>query len=115
MTQQRDLFDYVAPPGVERQFHAFDQPNPQVWAMFKRFTFELIARGIQHYSADAVLHRIRWETALETADGAGFKCKNNFTCLYARRFAREFPQHRSFFRMWRSKVDGSLGPMGKAA
>lgn len=112
---QPDLFDWTPPPGLERKFHEYDQANPEVWQMFKRFTFELIGRGVRHYSADAVLHRIRWETTLQHGDGSGFKCNNNFTALYARRFAREFPQYRDFFSFRRSKVDGPRGPFARAA
>ncbi len=42
-------------------FERFDRAHPDVWALFVRFAEELRASGRHHYSADALLHRIRWE------------------------------------------------------
>jgi len=87
-------------------FERFDADNPKVWELFVRFTKQLIARGFKHYSADAVLHRVRWETAVETT-GDAFKVNNNFVSGYARKFEREYPEHAGFFRMRQSAFDGA--------
>lgn len=105
-TEQQSLFDWKPKPAVERAFHAFDQENPRIWHLFCHFAWDRIRLGFKHYSADAILHRIRWETDAEQRDGSGFKANNNFTSLYARKWAREFPDHADFFRMRRSKFDG---------
>lgn len=78
-------------------FERFDADNPKVWELFVRFTKQLIVRGFKHYSADAVLHRVRWETAVET-HGDVWKVNNNHTPYYARKFERAYPEHAGFFR-----------------
>lgn len=89
MTRSDQLFD---------QFEKFHRANPKVWNLFVSFTNQLLAAGHAHYSADAVLHRIRWESAIQTG-GSSFKLNNNLTSLYARLFAVKFPQHAKFFRL----------------
>lgn len=96
---QRDLFDQA-----DRRFAEYDAENPDIWRLFVRFAFEAIRAGHQHYSADAVLHRVRWETSV-AARGGDFKCNNNWTAYYARKFHRLYPQHKGFFRLRASKAD----------
>jgi hypothetical protein len=84
--------------------------DPIAWRLFQRFTLELIERGYEHYSSDAVLHRVRWETSVSTADHSGFKCNNDVTALYARMFHLMHPQHDGFFRTRVSRYDVALPP-----
>jgi hypothetical protein len=79
--------------------------HPPAWKLFQRFTLELIERGFARHSSDAVLHRVRWETAITTDDGSCFKVNNNVTPLYARRFHQTHPQHDGFFRTRVSRFD----------
>jgi hypothetical protein len=83
--------------------------DPLAWRLFQRFTLELIDRGFAHYSSDAVLHRVRWETAVSARVG-GFKVNNNLAPLYARMFHETYPAHDGFFRMRVSKYDVALPP-----
>lgn len=83
---------------IELAARAFVEENPRVWALFVRFTFELIRAGREHYSADAVFHRIRWHTAIETNDDE-FKVNNNHVACFARWFDATYPEHVGFFRM----------------
>lgn len=85
------------------RFAAFDAKYPEVWEMFKRFTNEIIALGKEHYSADAVLHRIRWETAFVSTEQ--FKINNIYSAFFARKFHREFPQYDGFFMTCVSRAD----------
>lgn len=85
------------PSKLEQGFSDFHTENPQVYELFKRFTFEVIRRGHQHYSADAVIHRIRWETGIKTT-GDERKINNNHVARYARMFMEEHPEYRGFFR-----------------
>lgn len=87
-----------APDRIELAARWFVEENPHVWALFVRFTFELIRAGREHYSADAVFHRIRWHTAIETND-AEFKVNNNHAACFARWFDATYPEHVGFFRM----------------
>jgi hypothetical protein len=99
VTKQFDLFDRR-----EARFAEFDAANPDVWRLFERFTLELIRRGFEHYSSDAVLHRVRWETAVSAKDGT-FKIDNNWTPYFARKFHSHYPQYAGFFRTRLSKFD----------
>ena len=86
---------------IEERFKLFHEANPQVWELFKKFTFEAIAAGLAHYSSDAVAQRIRWHTTVETkpvAEGDSTKINDHYRAYYARMFHREFPQHDGFFR-----------------
>jgi len=90
---------------LQKEFESFHTNNPHVYVLFKKYTFEAINRGFQHYSSDAVLHRIRWHTSVETDDPEGFKINNNHTAYYARMFMAEFPRYTGFFR--NRKVKGA--------
>lgn len=87
------------------RFELFDAQYPQVWEMFLRFTFQVIHVGYQHHSADAVLHRVRWETGLEVGPEHEYKINNNFSAFYARKFHRAYPEHAGFFRTRISMAD----------
>lgn len=84
---------------IRDSFIAYHAAHPEVWDLFARLTRDRIGRGYKHYSADAILHRIRWELSQPTYEaGEEFKINNNFAAFYARWFMREFPQHDGFFR-----------------
>ena len=78
------------------KFVEFHLENPHVWELFKRFTFEMINRGKQHYSVNAVIERIRWHSDIETT-GDDIKIGNNFRAHYARLFHLAFPNRDGFF------------------
>lgn len=90
-----------------RTFAEVDAANPQVWRLFEQFAFQMIRRGFTHYSADAVLHRVRWETATPLEDQSGFKINNNWSCYYARKFIKLHPKHAQFFRLRASMADAA--------
>lgn len=80
-------------------FVDFHQANLGVWSLFRQYTFELIRAGRRHYSARAVLHRIRWHADIETTTGDGFKINNNHSAYYARMFMEFYPEHDGFFHV----------------
>lgn len=91
-------------------FNAWLKANPKVWNQFVAFTFEMIGAGHRHYSADSVLHRIRWETDTKTtlngqAAGRALKLNNNLTPFLARHFHDVYPTHRDFFRTRQTRED----------
>lgn len=103
MTAQPSLFDSLK-SDLQIAFEAFDAANPAVYRLFCRFTHELIQRGRRNYSADAILHRVRWETALQTVDD-DFKVNNSFVSGYARKFMADYPAHKGFFQLRKSVFD----------
>lgn len=91
---------------IEERFNEFHGSHPEVWTLFVRFSHEVMTAGHEHYSADAVLHRVRWEADIgHCQDAEGYKINNNYSAFYARLFHREYPQHDGFFRTRVSQAD----------
>lgn len=78
----------------------FHEAHPEVWRLFVKFTREMVARGFNNYSTNAIFERIRWETDAADEDGRStFKLNNNHRPYYARWYMNTFPEHRGFFRI----------------
>lgn len=71
--------------------------NPHVLPLLRRFALEVWDAGHRRYSIQAVVHRVRWHTSIETQDPEGFKCNNDFTSRLARDLCRD-PEHGEEFR-----------------
>lgn len=65
---------------------------------FERIALEVKAMGYRRYSADAILHRIRWHYQIEKGDHA-FKCNDHFTAPLARWFMTRHPELPKFFEL----------------
>lgn len=85
------------------RFEKFHRENPEVYELFKRFTFEAIKAGRGRLSAAMIVERIRWETSVVTR-GDQFKVNDIFTPYYSRMFMAEFPEHSDFFPTRRLRV-----------
>lgn len=70
---------------------------------FERLALELAGLGFKKYSADALLHQVRWHWQVERGD-RGFKANNNWTAPLARWFLKRNPRHAEFFEL-RERVD----------
>lgn len=80
-----------------KTFEEYDKENPQIWQAFKRLTFQLIAVGVKHWGAKAIMEQLRYETIIR---GKGdYKINNNYTAGYARKFSKEFPKYKDFFEI----------------
>jgi len=79
------------------QWKKFHFANPKVWNLFQVFAYQAIDAGHDRYSADAILHRIRWHVTVETKDESGFKINNNHSAYFARLFSHAYPNHAGFF------------------
>jgi hypothetical protein len=77
-------------------FEKFHAENPEAYRLFSKFTFEVIAAGRTHFSAHAILHRIRWFTDFEAKSGA-FKINDHVAPFFARMWMAENPKHKGFF------------------
>lgn len=80
---------------IDERFADFCTNNPRIVAEFERRALALIARGREHFSADAILHAIRFDTAMSEA-GGDFKVNNNHASRLARAFMEKYPQHQLF-------------------
>lgn len=83
----------------KEQFEAYDREHPEVWELFKKLAFELIDSGQKRFAARGIFHRIRWQFAVTPDQFTHFKLCNNYSPWYARKFLREFPKHKNFFRL----------------
>lgn len=85
----------------------FDADHPDVWATFVRVTGKVRASGATRFSADAVLHQMRWERMVEGS--AEYVVNNIWSAYLARRYLREHPDAIGFFELRKSAVDGGEG------
>lgn len=99
-------FEWRPTAEQERKFAEHHAANPTMWLHFERFTLEAIRAGLDHYSADAVLHRVRWFTTVD--EGGTFKCNNIWTPFYSRLWAQTHPEHAAFFRRRKSRADKEM-------
>ena len=79
----------------QAKFERYHAENPEIWEEFKKLCFDLIRAGRRHYSADGILHAIRFNTVIR--GGKDFKINNNYSSMYSRMFTANFPQHKDFF------------------
>ena len=101
-------FNSTGVSASEQKFRIFHEDNPEVYELFKRFTFEAMNRGHQQLSAEMIINRIRWETKVVTTD-ADYKINNDYKPFYSRLFIVEHPQHKDFFRLRQSVADNLGG------
>jgi hypothetical protein len=69
---------------------------PGVCYLFEKLTLDLHAKGWSHYSARAVLHRIRWHHHVDMGDRT-FKANNNWTPALSRWVMLLHPEIGEFF------------------
>lgn len=99
MNDQLDLFGTPDNPAneLEARFWRYHADNPQVYALFDKFTRYAIKHGRTRLSAKMLFERIRWETTFAAQGGDGFKINNNMSAYYARLWIRNNPRHSDFF------------------
>ncbi len=85
-------------------FEEHHKEHPEVYALFKRFTFEVIRANRNRFGARMIAERIRWHSLVES-EGA-FKYNDHFTPFYVRLFEAEFPEHAGLFEKRRAIADG---------
>ena len=100
--RHEDLSPRTRKDELEKSARKFHLSNPNVWALYVKFTREMSERGFSNYSAKAIFERIRWETDTVGEDGKStFKVNNNHQPYYARWYMDRFPEHKGFFRIRR--------------
>jgi hypothetical protein len=82
---------------------AYHKANPQIYAMFVRFTNEAIRSKRPRYSSKMIVERIRWETMIKADEG--YKITNDMTAFYSRLWMLENPT-KQLFKTKRSALDG---------
>lgn len=81
--------------------------HPELFNLYERFVEETVQCGHKHQSSDFILHRVRWETTVNTADETkrtDFKVNNNYSKYYAEHYMLGHPDRRGFFQLRRTNV-----------
>ncbi|MGA7807137.1 hypothetical protein [Bradyrhizobium sp.] len=73
-----------------------DGVPPDVCQHFEAIASDLLQKGFARYSADAILHRIRWHEQIERGNRA-FKVNDHWSAPLARWFIESHPEAKSFF------------------
>lgn len=68
----------------------------EVAELFDKLALDLKRRGFERYSADAILHQIRWTMHVDR-DNRDFKCNDHWTAPLARWWLLKHPEHAGFF------------------
>ena len=84
------LFAYTS--RLQNEFNSFIARHPEVWDLFESLTFVAIRKGHRHLSADMIMHRMRWEWAIETNEKP-YRLNNNLTAYFARHFHNKHPKY----------------------
>ena len=96
-----DLFAYA-----DRHVATPEGIPPDVCALFERLALQVSAKGHNRYSADAVLHQIRWHFNIERGDRE-FKANNDWTSALARWFIARHPDLPKFFETREKRKDAA--------
>ena len=78
-----------------RSFKQYHEQSPEVYEAFKKYAFQLINRGYKRIGAKQIFEVIRWHSMVSGNDK--YKCNNNYTADYARKFEKDFPDHFGIF------------------
>jgi hypothetical protein len=87
---------------TKENFEIHHKNNPHIWASFEKYALQVAAKR-EHFSAKAIFHRIRWDTAIGETD-AEFKISDGWISHYARKFMNEHPKHSGLFRTTSRRV-----------
>ncbi len=100
MTDQLSFADYkYGKPSIDDRFGAFHQANPEVFEEFRKLATMMLERGHTHYSADALLHVVRFHRHLETRGEGGYLINNDFSSRYARLLMAADARFDGFFEL----------------
>jgi len=97
MIAQQQQFAFNRQASIAARFAKFHEANPHVYQLFAKFAAEVRSRGHKRYSADAILHRIRWHCNVETESRDGFKISDHYSAYYSRLLAATDPTFKDFF------------------
>lgn len=80
-------------------FLAYHQAHRWIWQQFQDLALQFVKEGGERWSADNLLHVIRWSNrnAEKKAVTEQWKINNNASSGYARAWARKFPQYAHIF------------------
>lgn len=86
---------------IQERFDAWLDENPVAYELFKQFAEQARRAGRKRYSADAILHRLRWHVNVELrpVDGEEWRCNDHFSSRLARKLIEDDPSFANFFEL----------------
>lgn len=92
------------PATIESRFADFDRAHPEVWRAFVELAFAAVNAGAARAGAKDLVEDIRKQLGRDIS-GPGPRINNDYTALYARKWAQHYPEHRGLFRYRRRAGD----------
>ena len=89
---------------LKQKWWTWHKANPEVFEAFEAIAFDLIKQGHRHYSADAILHIVRFNLSKSKGPDQ-YKINNNYSAYYSRLFTHYHPEHKDFFETRNVKND----------
>lgn len=93
---------------LQSKWELVKEANPELLDHCYSLCLTAKDRGIQRWSADAMFHVLRWESALSTGD-LSVKVNNNYSSLAARDLMDAYPELEGFFSLRLRKPRGIEG------
>lgn len=91
---------------IEREFVAFHQENPHIYAELERRALALLARGLPRIGLKMIWESMRY-AAIEAHGADAWKLNNNFTALYARLLRARRPELASRMELRERREEGA--------
>lgn len=91
------LFDQDDEDSIAARFAKFHTQHPEVYALYKKFAYQLLHSGCRRGSTQQILGRVRWESALNPEHDGGFKVNEVFKKHYAKMLVADDPVFAGFF------------------
>ena len=85
------------------------QQHPQMLQQAADIALRAKRAGWKRWSAKGICEVLRWQTAVSTDTGLGFKVNNSHTAFLARDLMRLYPELEGFFELRRQFPRGSIG------
>lgn len=85
---------------IQERFEEVHAAHPEIFTEFMRLTNVARRQGFKRYSADGIMHVIRfqrWESMADVAAAEGFKISNDLISRYVRLAIETDPTLRVFF------------------
>ena len=106
---QLELFPIVEPTyapeaTLAERFAAFHAQNPHVADALEVLAGQWLAAGHKRASMDALMHRLRWESGIQTR-GDVWRLNNSWTAFYVRLLIERRPEWAEAFQTRRSQAD----------
>lgn len=86
---------------IDFRFGIWIEEHPVAEEKFIELAVEAKRAGFKRYSADAIVHRLRWHFDVEMRLEGGFKWNDHFTSRLARRAMERVPELEGFFELRR--------------